>query len=386
MSNGIERPLFFENQILGAADLTAVGDHSRAQQARHNRFLHLWGIAQGLELSGEDKEENQVKFKKITLSAGVAIDGTGREIVVPQAEPLSENKFSQLQLTGGVDLAKAWFPVFLIGQEQKAPLPPLANSACDNSAPTRVIEGYEVTFGRPGSARNLDEQAAGKTADGPGKGGWKILLGFVQANNKEKFVDFKYEVDGIARRYAGVQADEVAARGGALQLRTNIARRSGKPTVVLREDKDKGSVLEFGSFDSQGKPVPVFTVDAQGNVTAEGKIKGALTTGNIQVESGIATDGMILPLPPGVTEAQVTAGDAIVQSHISLRLGENAAPSSTGLTGNLAATPLETFVDAERRVHCLNRWFQLGVALPVIEDHPGVCNYVVLASVKEKSA
>jgi hypothetical protein len=252
-----------------------------------------------------------------------------------------------------------------------------------------VIEGYEVTFGRPGSARNLDEQAAGKPADGPGKGGWKILLGFVQANDKEKFVDFKYEIDGIARRYAGVQADEVAARGGALQLRTNTARQSGKPTVVLREDKDKGSVLEFGSFDSQGKPVPVFTVDAQGNLTAEGKIKGALTTGNIQVESGIATDGMILPLPPGVTEAQVTAGDAIVQSHISLRLGENAAPSSTGLTGNLAATPLETWVDAERRVHCLLRWFQLGGAIytpPTIEDHPGVCNYVVLASVKEKSA
>ena len=93
MSSRIERPLFYENQILGAADLTATVEHSRSQQARHDRSLHLWGIASGLELTGNDKQTAQgVAYQEITLSPGIAIDGTGREIVVPEAERLSEDR------------------------------------------------------------------------------------------------------------------------------------------------------------------------------------------------------------------------------------------------------------------------------------------------------
>jgi hypothetical protein len=383
MNGAVERPIYYENQILGAVDLTAALDHNRGQEARHNRYLHLWGIATGLELSGEDKSENNENYKIITLSPGMAIDGSGREIVVPKSEQLSGDKFSQLQLTGGLDLEEAWFPVFLVAQEKPAATPPIATAKCDNSLPTRMVEGYDVTFGRPGSARDLDKQNEALITDGPAKGGWKILLGYVQSNkNGDQFSEFKYEVNGIGRRYAGVQADEVAARGGALEIRTRSTKQANKPALVLNEEKD--GLLQFGSFNPQGRLLPVLTVDAQGNLKVEGKISGALTTGGVQVESGIATDGMILPLPPGITEKQVADGEAVVQSLISLQLGENAAPVS--LTGNLAATPLEQWVDTDRRVHCRLRWFQIGGAAPVIEDHPATCNYIVLASVKEKKA
>ena len=140
MSTGIERPLFFENQILGAADLTAAVEHSRGQQSRHNRYEHLWGIASGLELSGEDDEEDGVKFKRITLAAGVAIDGNGREIVLPQSELLSENTFSQLQLTAGLKPDEVWFPVFLVGKTRR-PAAALVTGACNGSAPSRKVEG-----------------------------------------------------------------------------------------------------------------------------------------------------------------------------------------------------------------------------------------------------
>ena len=153
MSSTIDRPIFFENQILGAADLTATVEHSRGQQARHNRYLHLWGISYGLGLTAEGDEQGGVKFKKITVAAGAAIDGTGREILVPQPEALSENKFSQLQLTGGLVLADVWFPIFLVGKDQPAQQPPLSTKTCDGSAPSRVEEKYDITFGRPGGAR-----------------------------------------------------------------------------------------------------------------------------------------------------------------------------------------------------------------------------------------
>ena len=177
-------------------------------------------------------------------------------------------------------------------------------------------------------------------------------MGFVQSNkNGDKFTDFKYEVNGIGRKYAGVQADEVAARGGSLKLRTQTTPQAKKPALTLDETDD--GRLQFGSLDALGRLVPVFTVDAQGNVTAEGKIKGALTTGTVQVESGIATDGAILPLPTGITEKQVADGDAIVQTQVSLRLtGEVLPPGNVNASEQWGAFPLEAWVDADRRLHC----------------------------------
>ncbi len=70
MANRIERPVFYEGQILGASDLEAVGDYSRNQQARHNRYLHTWGIAKGLTLDPKDKKTDDGQdYKEITLDA-----------------------------------------------------------------------------------------------------------------------------------------------------------------------------------------------------------------------------------------------------------------------------------------------------------------------------
>ena len=303
---------------------------------------------------------------------------------------MSETTFSQLQLGGeikaGTDPETIWFPVFLVGKDLVAPQPPMSMGSCELS-PSRKVEGFEVTFGKPGSARDLDGQDAADVADGPGEGGWKILLGFVQTNKDgNAFTEFATENGGIRRRYVGVRADEVAAQSDVLTLRTSTASKDDakKPLLVLNGADD--GLLQYGPVDSAGNLKAVFTVDADGNVKAEGKISGALTTGGMQVESGIATDGMILPLPPGITQKQVDDDEAIVQVQVSLRLtGETAPPSlAPPVAGaHWGAFPLETFVDSERRLHCRVRWFQLlgGTA---IEDHPGACNYTVLASVKEK--
>jgi len=385
MSNRIERPLFYEHQILGAADLTVALEHSRGQQARHERFLHLWGIASGLDVTGKEKQTAAgTKYQEITLSPGVAIDGTGREIVVPEAERLSDDLFDQLNVA--IADKDAWYPVFLIGRDEPAPQPPLVVGACQNSQPTRQFEGYEVTFGRLGDELDLDKQDAPGVAEGPGDAAWKVLLGFVQWDaGIKKFKAVADGAGGISRRYAGVQADIVAARGGRLTLRTRSPNEAGKPALII--DETENGLLQFGKLTAQGVVTPVFSVNEKGDIKAEGKIIGALTTGGVQVESGIATDGMILPLPPGITQKQVDDGDAVVQVQISLRLGENAtpgSPTSFSLTANLAATPLETWVDSERRLHCRVRWFEIGGGSPNIEDHPGACHYLVLASVKEK--
>ena len=86
-----ERPVFFEGQVLAAADLTGTVDYGRAAVARQERYLHDWGIADGLQLTAT--KDATGKHVDITLGAGVAIDGTGREIVVPQSVLLDAGAF-----------------------------------------------------------------------------------------------------------------------------------------------------------------------------------------------------------------------------------------------------------------------------------------------------
>jgi hypothetical protein len=378
MTDRIERPIFYEGQVLAAQDLTATIENARGLQARHERYLHLWGISYGLELTGKDKQTAQGDaYKEVTLSAGFAVDVTGRELVVPEAEQLSEDLFDQLNVA--LSDKQAWYPVFLIGRDEPAPSTALSGT-CNGTQSTRIVEGYELTFGRPGDELDWDKQDPPEVVEGPGNPGWRLLLGFVGWDNGiKRFInDPQKEVGGIGRRYAGVMADTVAARSGRLTLRTQPGNQAGKPAVML--DETDGGLFQFGLLTDLGSVTPVFSVNSKGDLTTAGKIVGALAAGGVQVESGIATDGMILPLPPGITAAQVAAGDAVVHTHISVRITEQDAPSTVDTWGPF---PLEAYVDTDRRVHCKVRWNNLTTPIG-IEDHPAACDYIVLASVRAK--
>src|SRR6202030_3586148 len=78
MATPVTHPTFYEGEILPAADLVACVSYARGQLARHERYLHTWGIASGLALSAAT-----VTGGSPVLKAGIAIDGTGREVVVP---------------------------------------------------------------------------------------------------------------------------------------------------------------------------------------------------------------------------------------------------------------------------------------------------------------
>jgi hypothetical protein len=81
MSNGeipvLERPAFFDGQLLEAADLTAVGEHQRALRWLHNRSLHGWGVVRGAAVSGKRGD------RAVEVSAGYALDCLGRELLLP---------------------------------------------------------------------------------------------------------------------------------------------------------------------------------------------------------------------------------------------------------------------------------------------------------------
>jgi hypothetical protein len=374
MSNRIERPIFYEGQVLGAADLTAGVEYGRGQQARHERFLHSWGIAGGLELTGADKETaTGAKYKEVTLSTGVAIDGTGREIIVPENERLSEDLFADLNVA--IADKNAWYPVFLLGRDEPAPQSALAATTCGSSQPSRLIEGFEIGFGGPGEELNVDKQDIPEITDGP-PGNWRVLLGFVQWDATiKRFKDVAFESNGIGRRMAGVQADVVSARGGRLTLRTTPTNEAGKPALVI-DEKDAWP-LQFGRLTTQGTVTAVFKVNANGDVKAEGAITGLVTTGALYIQSGIATDGITLPLPPGITQKLVDDGQATLHIHLSPHFAIGIAP-----TNDISsfAVPIECGVDNARRVLCRFRLYKLNNS-DAAQERPGACNYTIIASV-----
>ena len=371
------RPVFSEGQVLAGADLTRTVDHAAEAQARHERTLHTWGITEGLELKAEPQTDpDGVTFQRVTVTAGGMVDGTGRQVVVAEETPLDEGAFEQLNGTTVTPANRdTWFPVFLTGQDLPAPPDGVAPTSCGAQAtPRTVVEGFELGFGRAGDELGLDDQPVPAIDEGPGRTGsdpWRVLLGFVRWNpDISRFHEVAEAANGIGRRYAGAKADEVAARGGRVEVRSRVAARLGTPAVVV--DEEQGGRLYFGLHDGTGTVTPLLTVSAEGDVTAEGTVHGALTTGSVQVRSGLATDGVVLPLPPGITQEQVDKGQVTLHVVVTTHVPPSAAPA-----GMFAWVPRECRADADHRVHCLVRWFD-GTNT---QDQPAACDYLVMAAV-----
>lgn len=80
----VERLSFFDGQQLFASDLQAIDDFDRGMRWLHNRSLHQAGVGNGFAVSGRRGD------REVSIQAGYAIDGLGREIVLldTQAEPV----------------------------------------------------------------------------------------------------------------------------------------------------------------------------------------------------------------------------------------------------------------------------------------------------------
>ena len=258
MTTAIARPVFTENQILSAADVNAIVSHARGSRTRHDRYLHSWGIANGLELVGTTRTDTAGQFAEVTVSPGLAIDGAGREIVVTESVRVSEDAFDQLNITDSAnDPTKDFYPVFIVGRDEQGGAAARRTSVCLENPSTRVSESYFITFGSLGSAADLDNQVV-PDPDAPvgsGQAPWRILLGFVSWNGT-RFMEVRIEDGGITRRYVGVRAGEVIGLGDSLVLRSAARTVSDKAALIV--DNTDGGQMRLGC-DSLGNVVPVFT-------------------------------------------------------------------------------------------------------------------------------
>src|SRR5947209_4428453 len=85
---GISRVNYFSRQILRTQDFEDEQAYHLEARRRHNIGQHLWGIVSGLELKPD-------KDGTVFVTPGFAIDGFGRELVLPAGKAITLRAFDE---------------------------------------------------------------------------------------------------------------------------------------------------------------------------------------------------------------------------------------------------------------------------------------------------
>ncbi|MFN0251514.1 MAG: hypothetical protein ACKV2T_31860 [Kofleriaceae bacterium] len=437
MSDPIQRPRYYEGQVLAADDLTAGLDYTRAQAARHNRLVHRWGIVDGLALTTTPRSGGGANWVEVRVSAGMALDGTGREIIVPEDVLLDERAFERRRVTVGDP--DALYPVVIAGTDLGATPPPTTRK-CTPARASRTIEGWTLDFAAPGFETHLEAQTAPRVDAGAGgalgSARWWVLLGYVKWDaTLRRFTAIAHENAGVGRTWIGVRADEVEGRGGRVLIRTRAVATSQRSAAALVEGK-LGAALQLGTADQRGHLSPRVSIDSEGtiessagklamragaagianvpvaeiakvetggtftfglqqpggqlaklmfvdehgNLTIAGRFTGAFASvPSVRVASGVASHGTILPLPEGVTQAQVDAGQVRLHVQVTPRACGARPWDAPATIPNWVGSPSELWVDGDRRVHCRVHWIAFVGSAPRAWNTDGVCDFVVTA-------
>ncbi|MGE0853108.1 MAG: hypothetical protein AB7O44_26440 [Hyphomicrobiaceae bacterium] len=384
MNIHVERPVFAEGQILAAADLTGISDHARGRGERHDRYRHRAGVVHGLKLVLEGP--------RLFVTPGLALDALGREIVVTERVELDSRSF--LLAVGGSAEKDIPYPVLLrsIFRPAAAEARGMLGSCGGASRAGRIEERAEIRFGRSGDEALLDEPAAPAPSTGPSAAegaGPPLLLGFITWNpaapNGGAFDKAQDTANGTERRLGGVNAAVVAGLEGKVLVQPEAVAAVSQ--LVLELD-NTGSMLRFGRWTAPGQIEPLFSVDGDGNVEAKGTLTARPARGTVLVSSGRASDGLLLPLPPGVSAEQVSSGAVGVQVIVSPHVDPAFSPNPQQ---SYAAMVEECRVDADRRLHCRISWLLLNFAAAgpgapgrpgtVVTSGPGLADYLVVCTV-----
>lgn len=93
----IKRTRYFQHEILDSDDFIDEQEYHRNMRYLHNSRFHTWGIMEGLEVNYTEGQEPGNETI-VTVSIGTAVDGKGREMVLPESKTID---FNQPDYAGG---------------------------------------------------------------------------------------------------------------------------------------------------------------------------------------------------------------------------------------------------------------------------------------------
>lgn len=191
MSNQIQRLRYFDGEYLRSFDFTDEQSYHLEMRRRLNHRLHLHGIVYGLKVVEDQTSTATVKF--YSISPGMAIDQTGREIFVPAPYSLSSSALlNQAGLQPGAN------ELWICYQEGETGLPAAGYRDCNaTDQQTRWQESFQVLLKpvhAPGVIVSCGGVRLGTVTLSKNFGAWQIA-----------------PKDGEGRTYVGIRAQRIIA-------------------------------------------------------------------------------------------------------------------------------------------------------------------------------
>lgn len=136
-ANSFERNRYFYGKMLTVRDFEVEQKYGIEKNHLVNRLILGEGIVRGLEVENiELQKQREEYFLKIKLSQGVALDYYGHEIVV------SKNISEEL----GVEPGGTKYIYIEYKEEDKEPIPNIANGSSDDYYSNRIEETFHISI------------------------------------------------------------------------------------------------------------------------------------------------------------------------------------------------------------------------------------------------
>ena len=257
----ITRVRYLKRQFLNVQDFTDEQAYHLAMHRRHNIAYHQWGIVQGLELTVEEGE--------FYLKPGVAADGYGRELILPEQQPLPTKAFTDK----GSDTLDIYlrYTRTASGTATDDDCAASEDSSAQRwqEAPTieMVVPDVDSVIWRFVPESVVDFKPYQTPPDDP-EASWPVYIGQIRRSTSDP--KQPYQVDMSDRRYAGLVGSAIYTPSG--QAWVDI----GAPA-----DNDRCRFgVSIATTDPERNP-SVLEIDQEGTVNIPGRmtLDGDLTVG-----------------------------------------------------------------------------------------------------------
>jgi hypothetical protein len=167
-----DRIRYYDGEFLRAFDFGDEQTYHLEMRRRLNRYLHLYGIAQGLNLV------NPTGSMDVTIMPGLAIDAYGREVYVFAPYTMGESDVTTNRIT-----AAGTYDVWLRYQKSPGTPPSSGYGNCNQANQyTRWVESFSVSLLASPSTPFTAPGFADTDTDDPSQDQVGVLLGTVYAD------------------------------------------------------------------------------------------------------------------------------------------------------------------------------------------------------------
>jgi hypothetical protein len=275
----IARVSYFERQYLRTQDFVDEQAYQIAMRRRHNIAHHRWGIVEGLMIVAEEGN--------LFVEPGMAIDGYGREVALPQKQPISSDAF--------IDKGSSVLDVWLLYNRVGSDAAPSGFAGCNGNGAAANYRWQETAqllltvpdpdFPDPRKPESvpdgdLDFSPARTPPDDP-QNDWPVFLGRVTKSPKNEFT-----IEHDNRPHIGLVGESIIAPSGEVLVKLG-AEDPNRDFAVFISPAEITNDMPHLAINNDGK------IEVRGDTTVHGNL--TLAGGALEFKVGQALSNAAAP-------------------------------------------------------------------------------------------